>query len=453
MQKNDLLLTYYGDDFTGSTDVMEGLILGGVPAVLYLDPPTPAQLRAQFPDVRAVGVAGVSRTLSPAAMESELPGAFEALKGLGAPVFHYKVCSTFDSSPTVGSIGCATEIGMRVFGARVVPMMVGAPSLKRYVVFGNLFARAGEVTYRIDRHPTMSRHPITPMHESDLCLHLAQQTSSSIRLMDLLHLAQPDAEDRYFQMIEEGAQVILFDTIDQAHLKTIGRLLWKQQERGPVFVVGSSGVEYALTGRWQEIGIAAAPPPLAPPGPVEQLIVMSGSAAPGTAAQIDWALAHGFAGLRLNPSRLIDDQGSEQAFQAVLDEALRLLGNGSSVLLFSAQGPDDPTLQETRTYAAQLGLSPAQAGTHLATIQGQILHRLLERSGLRRACVTGGDTSGNVARQLGIYALQMIIPIAPGAPLCRAYSHNPRFNGLEISLKGGQNGGADYFGSIQQGHA
>jgi len=37
---SDLLLTWYGDDFTGSTDVMEALTLGGVPAVLFLEPPT-----------------------------------------------------------------------------------------------------------------------------------------------------------------------------------------------------------------------------------------------------------------------------------------------------------------------------------------------------------------------------------------------------------------------------
>ncbi|MBV5333578.1 four-carbon acid sugar kinase family protein, partial [bacterium] len=52
--------------------------------------------------------------------------------------------------------------------------MVGAPFLRRYVAFGNLFARAGDITYRLDRHPTMSNHPITPMTEGDLRLHLVQ---------------------------------------------------------------------------------------------------------------------------------------------------------------------------------------------------------------------------------------------------------------------------------------
>lgn len=45
---NDLLLTYYGDDFTGSTDVMESLELYGIPTVLFLAMPTRAAGRA-FP--------------------------------------------------------------------------------------------------------------------------------------------------------------------------------------------------------------------------------------------------------------------------------------------------------------------------------------------------------------------------------------------------------------------
>jgi uncharacterized protein YgbK (DUF1537 family) len=62
-----LLYAYYGDDFTGSTDVLEQLAEGGVPAVLFLRVPDEA-LRARFADVRAIGIAGDSRSRSPAWM-------------------------------------------------------------------------------------------------------------------------------------------------------------------------------------------------------------------------------------------------------------------------------------------------------------------------------------------------------------------------------------------------
>ena len=62
---NNLLLAYYGDDFTGSADVMEALARSGYRTVLFLKPPTTEQL-AKYPDLRAFGIAGGSRTMSPA---------------------------------------------------------------------------------------------------------------------------------------------------------------------------------------------------------------------------------------------------------------------------------------------------------------------------------------------------------------------------------------------------
>ena len=103
--RSQLLLAFYGDDFTGSTDAMEALALSGLRTVLFLAPPTPDLLQSKFPDLRCVGVAGTSRAMSPGEMDVELKPVLRELWSVGAPLLHYKVCSTFDSSPTVGSIG------------------------------------------------------------------------------------------------------------------------------------------------------------------------------------------------------------------------------------------------------------------------------------------------------------------------------------------------------------
>lgn len=450
---SDLLLTYYGDDFTGSTDVMEALTLGGVPAVLFLAPPSADFVRERFPEARAVGVAGVSRSMTPTQMQTELPPIFEALRALGAPLFHYKLCSTFDSSPAIGSIGQAIEIGWEYFQPESVPMMVGAPPLKRYLLFGNLFASVGDVTYRLDRHPTMSRHPSTPMDESDLRLHLGRQTTRRIGLIDALHLAESDAAiaARYRALVEEGCQIILLDTLDQTHVEKIGRLVWSLRGTQPIFSASSSGLEYALTAHWQHSGLAQKPPPLPPVGSSDQLVIVSGSAAPGTAVQIEWALANGFTGIRLDTGKLVDPASADSEREAQIAAALKVLGAGGSVILYAACGPDDPAIAATRERMHALGLEPASVGQRLGTQQGLIIRALLEQTGLRRAVVTGGDTCGHAARQLAIYALEMLMPVAPGAPLCLAHSTNPAFDGLQIALKAGQVGKPDYFGSILRG--
>lgn len=448
-----LLLTYYGDDFTGSTDVMEQLELGGVPTVLFLDVPTEEQLAA-FPDVRAVGIAGVSRSMTPAEMDAELPAKFTALAQLGAPFFHYKVCSTFDSSPTIGNIGHALEIGWRIFAPEFVPVIVGAPFLRRYVAFGNLFARIGDTTYRLDRHPTMRQHPITPMTEADLRMHLGQQTARPIALIDYLQLSAetPAAlHARLDDLLATGADLVLFDTMNDANLERIGALLWERRADKPIFVVGSSGVERALTRQLQPN--AAATSNLVSPGPAKQMIVMSGSAAPDTRDQIQHALEAGFVGLQLPVPQLLDPSTRAAQQADTVTQALQILGTGRSVLLYSAMGPDDPLIQQTRAMAQRIGLEKAAVGQIIGQAQGQMTKALIETTGIRRVCVAGGDTSGHVAQQLGIYALQAIQTIAPGAPLCRARSSDAAFDGLEIALKGGQNGGPDYFEAILRGSA
>jgi uncharacterized protein YgbK (DUF1537 family) len=204
---------------------------------------------------------------------------------------------------------------------------------------------------------------------------------------------------------------------------------------------------------WQAAGVVARPGPLPSPGRVKQLAVVSGSAAPPTAEQIDYALERDFVGIRLDSSCLVDPATAEQERERALQQALDVLSAGHSVLLYSAHGPEDPSIEHTKAHMQSLGLDPKAVGSRLGTQQGRILRELLERTDLKRACVAGGDTCGYASKQLGIYALETVVPIAPGAPLCRASSSQPRFDGLQISLKGGQNGQADYFVKIREGGA
>lgn len=448
------MVTYYGDDFTGSTDVMEALSLGGVPTVLFLDAPTPEQVQNEFGWAKAVGIAGTSRAMSPDEMTAELTPAFQALERLGAPLVHYKICSTFDSSPTVGSIGHAAEIGWQVFNPPVIPLVVGAPRLKRYLVFGNLFATIGDTTHRLDRHPVMQQHPITPMGEADLRLHLAEQTDMPIGSIDVLQLegqSQAALRSTFDDLVADGKRIVMLDTINDAHLQQVGGLIWSRTGGKPVFVVGSSGLEYALALHWQAEGMVAEPEPFPDAGEAGQLLVMSGSAAQFTNTQIQYALDRGYAAMALNTPRLADPATEADEREHTVKQALHHLSTGKNLVIYATRGTDDPIIEQTRQQLASAGLDPATAGNRVAQQQGIILRELVERTDLKRVCVAGGDTSGFAAKQLGIYALEMVMPIAPGGPLCRARSSKPRFEGLEISLKGGQVGKDNYFHLIQRG--
>jgi uncharacterized protein YgbK (DUF1537 family) len=444
-----LLLAYYGDDFTGSTDAMEAMTAAGVPTVLFLETPT-REMLARFPQVRCVGLAGDSRGRSPQWMDAELPAAFESLAALGAPILHYKVCSTFDSSPTTGSIGRAIDIGSRHMPGRWVPMIVGAPRLKRYQVFGNLFAAVDGTGYRLDRHPTMSRHPVTPMHEADLRVHLAAQTGRRIELIDMVRLRQGNGLERMRQLAGDDKPAVLIDVLDEETLHEAGRLAWEGRGEG-VFSASSSGLQYALAAHWRSLGWLPEIGGLPQAEPVPVIAAVSGSCSPVTAAQIRWARANGFHTERLRLSSVLDDAAVVGEVERCVAAAASAIRRGSSAIVYSAEGPDDPEVLGFDEVAQASGRTRGEAARQVGAALARVMHSLLDRVELQRVVVAGGDSSGEVASALGISALSVAAGMAPGAPLCRAWSREKRRDGLEIVLKGGQIGDASFFAAVREG--
>jgi 3-oxoisoapionate kinase len=431
-----ILYTYYGDDFTGSTDVLEQFGAHGLPAVLFLGPPS-AESLAAFPNVRAIGIAGDSRSRSPEWMSANLPAIFQSLQQFRAPITHYKTCSTFDSSPTIGSIGRAIEIGRQVFTPAFVPIVVGAPHLRRYVAFGHLFAAAPDGTVqRIDRHP-MSRHPVTPMHESDLRQHLAAQTVTKIGLIDIPALKSNSgtACDKLNSLIASEHPAVLFDTIDDDMQYTVGHLLWNQAQQRPLFAAGSSGLTAALVSAWNSLGLLPAPLHSAPLPLARPLLVISGSCSAVTERQLRHALTHGYHGISIDSAALLDPSNSARS--RVLESAAESLFAGRDTILYTALGTPTSSLP----------------GDKLGIALGDLLRELLARTEafaapVRRVLVCGGDTASHAVQQLRIHALTWVANIQPGGPLCRAHADSS-LDGLELVLKGGQVGTPDFFDLVR----
>ena len=445
-----LWLSYYGDDFTGSTDVLEAFTAAGVPTVLFLQAPRPEDL-ARFPEARCVGLAGQSRGKSPAWMREHLPSVFERLSSLGAPIVQYKVCSTFDSAPEVGSIGQAIELGVAHRQARWSPMVVGAPRLQRYQVFGHLFAAAQGEVYRIDRHPTMSRHPVTPMHESDLRVHLGQQTARRIGLVNLAQMTQGQGDAALQALQGPDQPVVMLDVADPASQREAGRLVWQQRGQG-VFSASSSGLQYALVEYWRSRGWLPATPSLPQGQAVPCIAVVSGSCSPMSAAQIEWAEgSDGFLTERMDVGQCLDAAQAEQEIERLVALAVDAVSRNVSPVIYSARGPDDPAVTGFDALVQRAGCEKGQATERIGMALAEVMRRLLDRTELRRIVVAGGDSSGAVASHLGVQAFTVAAGMAPGVPLCRAWSDNPRRDGLEIALKGGQLGAVSFYGDVRAG--
>lgn len=443
-----LLLGFYGDDFTGSAASLEVLAFAGLPAVLFLDLPTPAQL-ARFSGVRALGIASTARTEGPGWMREHLPPAFRFLRAAGAPLVHYKICSTLDSAPETGPVGTAIELGAEVCGAGWVPCLVAAPVMRRYQAFGQLFASGGAsgAVHRLDRHPVMARHPVTPMDEADVARHLARQTDLPMGLISLEDLAGPGAPlAALARERAAGARVIPLDAVDMGQMAQLGALIW---QAGEGFAVGSQGVEYALVEHWRAEGMLARREQTAGAGAAARMVAVSGSVSPVTAAQIAWAGAHGFEVIALDAAAVA--RGESAAQEAALAAARAALAAGRDPLICSARGPADGAVAAMTALLAEGAIPARQANERIGAALGRVLAQLLRETGIRRAVISGGDTSGHACRELGLFAVTALAPTIPGAALMQGHSGHAELDGLQLALKGGQMGSEDYFGWIKRG--
>jgi len=304
----------------------------------------------------------------------------------------------------------------------------------------------------------MSRHPTTPMDEADLRLHLAKQTAKPISLLDIVHVAAAiDAAEREFdRLATAGPQVMLIDGLHEGDLLNAGHLIARQAARErPLFVVGSSGVESALTAHWEDkhqIGHFAGFAPVSPAGPI---VVVSGSCSPVTATQIDWALGNGFVEVALDTPALVDGARAERLITEAVSQASAAVRGQRSVIIHAGRGPGDERISRTLAALRRPGENEASVRGRTSEVigaaQGTILRRVLESVSVRRVLVAGGDTSSQIARALGIESVEMIGELTRGSPLCRASAPGSPADNIEITFKGGQIGRREFFGSVLSG--
>jgi uncharacterized protein YgbK (DUF1537 family) len=258
----------------------------------------------------------------------------------------------------------------------------------------------------------MSRHPTTPMDEADLRIHLSKQTDTPIGLLDVLALENDDPDRVLSQILSSGTRAVLIDLLHERQLATVGRLIEERADgEKPLFAIGSSGLGAALAAHWTESGVTSPIrfPTAEDAGPI---VAVCGSMSPVTAAQVQWALANGF----------VQASDALSAWEALFEK--------KSVVIHS------------RDMAPQSGIGPAL---------GQLLRKVIERRSVKRVIVAGGDTSGAVARELGIESMEMIAELTRGSPLCRVSAPGSPAHGIEMTFKGGQIGRVEFFGEVRKG--
>jgi uncharacterized protein YgbK (DUF1537 family) len=295
---------------------------------------------------------------------------------------------------------------------------------------GRLFASAPDGTiHRIDRHP-MSRHPVTPMRESDLRRHLQKQTTLPIGHISHTELhTNASTTEALERELSAGARAVLFDTIDSHSLVTATDQLWNSALEQPLFCAASSGLTTGLISAWRKQGILQTQISSPTLDSVSPLLVISGSCSIATSRQIDWASRHGFHTIHADPTELLDRLGGETYLDSLTHRLTTILDRGEDAVLYTS-----------------LFSSPSEfAGEALGTTLSLTLRRLLATTSVSRVVLCGGDTSSHAVQQLGVLALTWKASLQTGAPLCHVHFDDRQTRPLELVLKGGQVGTEDFF--------
>jgi uncharacterized protein YgbK (DUF1537 family) len=443
-------LAFYGDDFTGASDNAAQYARHGLRTLLFFSNPTPEVLKKAAQSYDVIGIAGTARSLPPEQIADELLPVLDNFQQLGVNFIQYKCCSTFDSSPSIGSLGEAIQLMRRVWPQSFVPVFSATPEFGRYTLFGHHYARAGNQVYRLDRHPVMSRHPVTPMHESDLAKILADQGFKSTRLIDLRLLDEHEKNPNALSTLIANEDSAVFDGYTQQQVVTGAASLWQLARSRTICAMAAQGLAHALGTHLREQNQIAAPQPTHTLTPVDRLLVLSGSCSALSAAQIDWAIAAGFQEIRITPEQLI---GTDQhTLKSLEDQMLDALSAGKSMVIYTAKGPDDNHLAAALDKLPANVSAPAFIANRIGLLYSRLAHTALARAGLTRLVVAGGDSSSFTMRQLGARALEIKAShFKQNAHVCTLISDDPLINGKEVLLKGGQVGADDLYGCMLEG--
>lgn len=415
---------FCADDFTGACDTLATLVRRGHNARLYLRCPG-AEGYSEADDLDAMGVAAPLRSMPRDDAVERMRRIAMDLVSIGASFYHLKICSTFDSASHTGNIAAIADVFAENIGAAWTAVIGGQPSLGRYCLFGNLFAAVDGVVHRIDRHPVMRAHPVTPMDESDLRLHLRRQGWKQVGLVPFT--TYQDGVSKVIDVIQQrlasGERQTLFDVSCANDLAVIGAALRYFAGRRTILCVGASSVVEALyshdVAMAGDCTVSGAAPPFT--GPV---FAFAGSRSSVTAAQVKRASL--YEKVPVTPAAL----GTASDRTRIVEYCRDRLADGANVLAYLVDAP-----------------VAEQDGQVLAGATAELIKAVLVGDRVGCLAIAGGDTSSVAVERLGIVSLSFLADFDRGVPLACAHAGN-HLDKLPVVLKGGQMGSPDFFDAL-----
>ncbi|MBS1889092.1 MAG: four-carbon acid sugar kinase family protein [Actinobacteria bacterium] len=402
---------FIADDITGATDLASAVAGRGFDTRLFFGD---TAVHADGGD--ALVVALKIRSVPAEEARRAAAAAAEALQGAGAVQLFSKYCSTFDSTPE-GNIGPIADALIDLTGARLAVHCPAYPANGRTVYLGHLF-----VGDQLLGESSMREHPLNPMRDSLLTRVLAAQTAREVALVPLPVIDDGVAavSERLVEIAADGARHAIADAVRDGDLETVAQAVAAE----PLAAGGAAfGAAFAAAARGgANEGVPGSARAKVPAGPAAILV---GSLSRATRAQV--ATFDGPV-LRLAVEEMAAGDAALGRMAAFVGEKL-----GDEPMLITTD------FGESRTRGGVAGAVQDGVARRIERTMGR-MGAELERLGVRRLIVAGGETSGAVADALGLKAARIGPDISVGVPWMVA-ADRP----LAVAFKSGNFGSPTFF--------
>jgi 3-oxoisoapionate kinase len=201
----------------------------------------------------------------------------------------------------------------------------------------------------------------------------------------------------------------------------------------------------ALSAHWNREGLISEVPSWKEIDDSGPILVISGSCSPVTSGQISYALSKGFKEVAIDTEQLAYEGVPAAAIEKYAEQAIEYIKDGHDVLIHTSRGNEDIRVSNSDAIFRARGIPKTETSAIYGTALGMIAKIVAERTKLKRIIVAGGDTSSHAARAMGVESVEMVAPLSPGSPLCKAHAPTSAIDGVELNFKGGQVGKEDYF--------
>jgi uncharacterized protein YgbK (DUF1537 family) len=406
------------DDTTGALDIGVMFHRAGCRVQMLLHP---ARVNAE----PGVTIIDTDSRLDPADVAyAKVYAATRTLLASGARRFHKKTCSVFR-----GNIGAEFDALLDAVGAPQAIVSAAYPLLGRTT-------RAGRqrVDGRLLEDSVFARDPVHPRRTSDLVALIGEQSQRRSTVIPLGAVRSGPAALRsaLAAAAAAGATYLVVDGETQADLATLA-------EASTAFHVfaGSAGFALEWPRAWpgERSFAGEAFPATAPAG--RGVLVVCGSLMPQSRAQVAHLLAEGVANGVFPGAAAFDAVERTTLAETLANTACHHLARGEPFLLATDSGETAPAAARG-TPSTHLAESAA-LGKAVSAALAAIVARIVAHTPPAGLIVAGGDTSGAVARALGVRGCTIIEELCPGVPLCAAFDQPFR-----VVLKSGSFGPPDF---------